>query len=41
MRIVAVLMIFTLTACVSVETRTARQSGVGFDISDTRTIDDG
>jgi len=30
MRIIAVILIFTLTACASVQTRTDRNSGVGF-----------
>ena len=39
MRIIAIIMIFTLTACASVKDRTARVSGVGFSNTDSRTFD--
>ncbi len=34
MRIIAIALIFSLTACASVETRTERSSGVGFNTYD-------
>jgi uncharacterized protein YceK len=41
MRIVAVVLIFTLAGCVSVQERTARTSGVGFGTYDSGALDDG
>ncbi len=41
MRIVALVLIFTLASCTSVATRTDRNSGVGFNTYDTGAFDDG
>ena len=41
MRIIAIAMIFTLAACASVEKRTDRNSGVGFNTYDTGALDAG
>jgi hypothetical protein len=41
MRIIAILMIFSLAACATVHDRSARQGGVGFSTYDDGTSDGG
>ncbi|MEE9428776.1 MAG: hypothetical protein V3V25_11560 [Paracoccaceae bacterium] len=40
MRIIAIILVFTLASCASVQKRTDRGSGAGFDTYDTGQFDD-